>query len=224
MDAIRHIVWDWNGTLLDDIGACVETINRMLHRRALPLLDAVRYRDVFGFPVRDCYIALGFDLDREDWDAVAREFHADYADASRTAGLRPGTVAMLDRFRRHGVPMSILSASPSDLLEAELLRFRMRDMFRHVYGLGDLYASSKMALGRRLVENLGMPVGNVLLVGDTIHDHEVARELGWQCVLVGGGHQSVEKLKRLGRRVFRDTVALTEWLEPAVCAPAVNRG
>jgi phosphoglycolate phosphatase len=222
MDVIRHIVWDWNGTLLDDIEACVETINRMLRRRSLPLINADRYREVFGFPVRDCYIILGFDLEREDWDAVAREFHVNYADASSSAGLRQGAVAMLDILRRHDVPMSILSASPYVLLETELLRFHMRDMFRHVYGLEDLYASSKMGLGRRLLDTLQLPAGNVLLVGDTTHDHEVAHELGWQCVLLGGGHQSGEKLRRCGRRFFADTGALTEWLEPTVLSTTVN--
>jgi phosphoglycolate phosphatase len=221
MDAIRHIVWDWNGTLLDDIGACVETINRMLRRRTLPLLDANRYREIFGFPVRDCYLVLGFDLEREDWDAVAREFHANYAEASQSAGLRPGTVAALERFRRYGVPMSILSASPRDLLDAELLRFHMRDTFQHVYGLGDIYASSKIELGRLLLDDIRFPPGNILLVGDTTHDHAVARELGWQCVLVGGGHQSEEKLRRCDCPVLTDTVALAEWMEQAVCPPPV---
>lgn len=216
MTSVRHIVWDWNGTLLDDIGACVETINRMLGKRRLPLLDAVRYREIFGFPVRDCYLVLGFDLDSEDWDAVAREFHAQYAESSRHATLRPGTTALIDRIGTRGIPMSILSASPSDLLEVELCRFGMRDRFRHVYGLGDLYASSKMELGRRLLNEMGSTADTVLLVGDTTHDHEVARELGWQCVLVGGGHQSEEKLMRCGCTVLTDTGELANWMERTV--------
>lgn len=216
MHKVRHIVWDWNGTLLDDIGACVGTINRMLRKRSLQPLDADRYREVFGFPVRNCYVILGFDLEREDWGAVAREFHANYAEESRAAGLRPGAAAIVSRFHRNGVPMSILSASPRDLLDAELARFGMRGMFRHVYGLGDLYASSKMDLGRSLLRDIGEPAENVVLVGDTTHDHEVASELGWQCVLVGGGHQSDAKLRRCGCRFFADTMALTDWLEGAV--------
>jgi phosphoglycolate phosphatase len=224
VQTIRHIVWDWNGTILDDIGACVGTINRMLGKRSLKLLDADRYRDVFGFPVRNCYIALGFDLDREDWDAVTREFHANYAEESRAVGLRPGVRAMLDRLTGCGMPMSILSASPRSLLESDLGRFGMRGMFHHVYGLGDLYATSKMSLGRCLLNDIREPPDTVLLVGDTVHDHEVAHELGWQCVLVGGGHQSDVKLRHRGCTFFTDITGLGPWLESALSGGIVSGG
>jgi len=84
----QHVIWDWNGTLLDDLNACVETINRMLSKRSLPILNAARYQEVFGFPVKNCYHTLGFDLEHEDWDDVSLEFHAIYAETSVSSELR----------------------------------------------------------------------------------------------------------------------------------------
>ena len=48
----RHVIWDWNGTLVDDVAATLAAVNRMLSARGMPALDIVRYREVFDFPVR----------------------------------------------------------------------------------------------------------------------------------------------------------------------------
>jgi phosphoglycolate phosphatase len=212
---ISHIVWDWNGTLLDDIGACVETINRMLLRRSLPALDTARYREVFGFPVRNCYLVLGFDLEREDWDAVAREFHDHYAEVSTDVGLRSGAEPVLRRLHENGTPMSILSACEVELLDRMMWRCGVQTLFDRVYGLTDRYAHSKLDLARRLLADLRLPADAILMVGDTTHDYEVSAELGFQCVLVAGGHQSEERLNRCGCRVLSGPDRLADWLPHA---------
>lgn len=112
----KHIIWEWNETLLDDVQACVDAINCMLEQRQLPSLSRQRYRDIFDFPVKGCYKTLGFDMPNEDWDSMTRELHHHSQD--------------------------------------------------------------------------------IILIGDTNHDHDVAEELGIDCVLLTGGHQSEERLKR----------------------------
>ena len=52
MERTKHVIWDWNGTLLDDAVLCVEVMNVVLARRKLPPLTAERYADRFRFPVR----------------------------------------------------------------------------------------------------------------------------------------------------------------------------
>lgn len=212
---VSHIAWDWNGTLLDDTGACVETINRMLRRRDLPVLDETKYREIFGFPVRNCYLVLGFDLEREDWDAVAREFHDHYAEVSIDVGLRPGAEPVLRGLRENGTPMSILSACETRLLESMLGRCGVHRLFDRVYGLSDRYAHSKLDLARRLLADLRLPPEAILMIGDTTHDYEVAAELGFQCVLVAGGHQSEERLRRCGCRVLSGPDRLGDWFPRA---------
>ena len=39
MEDITTIVWDWNGTLLDDVELCMTSINRLLQEHHLPQLD-----------------------------------------------------------------------------------------------------------------------------------------------------------------------------------------
>lgn len=196
MREIRHVVWDWNGTLLNDIDACVAAINVMLRRRRLPVLNRRTYRQIFGFPVKQCYYKLGFDFSRESWDAVAKEYHDIYAGTSKKSSLRPRTLRVLDRLRNSGVIMTVLSASKTSILEEMIRTHGIRDYFAVVKGLPDLFAHSKMDLGREVLRETGIPGRNTVLVGDTTHDAEVAECLGLECVLMCGGHQPRCKLEK----------------------------
>ena len=71
---IENIVWDWNGTLLDDIDICIESMNNLLSERNLPLLYPDLYREVFTFPVRKYYSEIGFDFSKEPFSRVGLEF------------------------------------------------------------------------------------------------------------------------------------------------------
>ena len=191
---IRHVIWDWNGTLLDDVDACVSSINTMLRDRGMPEVDAGQYRELFCFPVQNYYRKLGFDFHREDWNAVAVEFHRLYDLFSAESRLRPGILSVLEAAHRRGLPMSILSASKTAILRRMAFRHEIEGFFEHMAGLSDLYAVSKIEAGRTLLADLDTPPETVLIVGDTIHDSEVARELSCQCVLLAGGHQAAWRL------------------------------
>jgi phosphoglycolate phosphatase len=89
---IKHVVWDWNGTLLDDVDACVDSINSLLRERAMPTIARDHYLEHFGFPVRDFYVHLGFDLDREDFDSISAAFIGRYNDSHHLMRLHNGVV------------------------------------------------------------------------------------------------------------------------------------
>jgi phosphoglycolate phosphatase len=195
---IRHVIWDWNGTLLDDVQACVDAINVLLARRSLPTVTRAEYARVFGFPVRDYYLKLGFDFAKDDWDRVASEYHAAYAMSSARAPLRPGTQPALNALKRQGLVLSVLSACELSLLKRMMGERGVLAAFDHVYGLSDLFAHSKLDLGRAMLADTGLAPEHTLLVGDTLHDFEVATAMGCPCVLMTGGHQCDDKLRACG--------------------------
>lgn len=49
---INGIIWDWNGTLLNDADLAVQTMNQLLERRGLQVLSVDDYKSVFTFPDR----------------------------------------------------------------------------------------------------------------------------------------------------------------------------
>ena len=173
----------------------------MLARRGIPVLTLEKYREIFGFPVRDCYIKLGFDLDVEDWDKVSQEFHGIYKAEAENVKLRHGILAILDSLAGRDKAMSVLSASELSILKDMLAARGIEKYFKNIYGHSDLYGSSKVELGRKLLRDTGIPAEHVMFIGDTDHDYEVARELNCQCILLVGGHQAKERLQKCNCRV-----------------------
>jgi phosphoglycolate phosphatase len=198
----RHIVWDWNGTLLDDVGLAVEVMNGMLGRRGMPLLTTASYREVFDFPVRDYYVRLGFDFAAESWDAVASEFIAGYNARWRECRLQEGAQAALERVAAAEVGQSLLSATHQEMLEAHIAHYGVAERFDQSLGVSNYNAQGKEAHGRRWMAERAFDPSSVLLIGDTVHDRVVAREMGADCVLVAHGHQPRAKLERCGVPVY----------------------
>jgi phosphoglycolate phosphatase len=204
----RHVIWDWNGTLLDDLDLCIDVMNGLLRRRGLPPMDRARYHAVFGFPVRDYYQRLGFDFARDSFEQLSVEFIAGYEARRRECNLQPGARATLAALQQAGVTQSILSAYREATLKEIVAHFGLTPHFIRLTGLDNIYAHSKAELGRAWVAELALPGDEILMVGDTLHDLEVAREMGVDCVLVAGGHQSAERLRRQTDRVLIDLNAL----------------
>lgn len=192
-----HLIWDFNGTLYDDVAAGVESINVMLRARGLrefASLDA--YRAIFDFPIEDYYRALGLDVDCEGFDALAHEWVALYLEKSRTAGLRDGVAAVLDTLTARGMPQMVLSASERGMLMGQLRGLGIADRFTDVLGLDNIYAGSKAAIAATW--RTRNPDARPLFVGDTLHDAEVAVSIGADCVLIAGGHHSRARLETAG--------------------------
>lgn len=204
----RHIVWDWNGTLLDDLDYSIAVMNGLLARRSLPLLDRQRYHALFDFPVRDYYYRLGFDATRDSFEDLSIEFISAY-DAHRwDCHLQPATREVLAAVGARGVTQSILSAYRHETLHEIVAHFGLTPHFIRLTGLDNIFAHSKAELGRAWIEELGLPPADVLMVGDTLHDLDVAREMGVACVLVAAGHHPGTRLRAHHDRVVDDLPAL----------------
>lgn len=214
---IKHVVWDWNGTLLDDASACVAALNILLGERGLREVNIEEYHDFFGFPVREYYIRLGFDFGNEDWTALARDFHAHYAKFARDRALRPDAKVALETLNSLGMPMSMLSASETSILEETVSERGLRQYFGGLYGLSDLFAHSKAEAGRNMLDEIGENAVDVLIAGDTIHDFEVATALGCPCVLVSGGHQARHRLQQCGCAVVDGPMDVVDYVREVSC-------
>jgi phosphoglycolate phosphatase len=199
---MHSIIWDWNGTLLNDLDLCISTINVLLEKRDLHLLNRKTYKAVFSFPVKDYYEAAGFNFAKEDFAIPAKEFIDLYDSKVEMCSLHQSAEKVLSHFKSQGKRQFVLSAMKQDMLEKTLKHNGIFHFFEGVAGLNDHYAVSKLERGNQLIEKFNIQKNDAWMIGDTIHDFEVAEELGIKCILIADGHQSVERLQSTGAILF----------------------
>ncbi|HLD98965.1 MAG TPA: HAD hydrolase-like protein [Bdellovibrionota bacterium] len=198
-----HLIWDWNGTLLDDVSLCVEVISTVLHEYRLPTITLEQYRAIFGFPVIDYYRKLGFDFSRYSFEEVGDKFIARYHERATTVGLFDGARLMLEILSRRQVHQSILSAAAQTHLDEITRRHQIDAYFQHIFGIDNHYAASKLERGRELIRTSGIDPSKTLFIGDTDHDLEVGHALGTDVLLVADGHQDYTRLAAMHGNVLR---------------------
>ena len=199
----KHIIWDYNGTLLNDINLCVDVINDMLSSRKLPIMTVDKYRELFDFPVKDYYVKIGFDFEKESFEIVGTEFIVEYDKRQKSSELHTGVKELLAEIKKQGIKQSILSARKEEQLLEELNDFGIINCFQEVVGLNDHYAGGKTESGIKLISRLGISKDKILMIGDTKHDAEVAKEAGIDCILLSHGHHTKDKLETCGVEVFK---------------------
>lgn len=199
-----HIVWDFNGTVLDDVDVGIECVNRMLCERGLPIVESrERYRDLFGFPIRDYYKRLGFDMEHgETYDDLAVIWVDDYMRNIHSSPINQGVNELIRHFGENGVSQVLISATELNMLKGQLMDLGLENSFDGVYGLDNIKAAGKLAIAENWrKENKDAAV---LVIGDTDHDAEMAKLIGADCILYSGGHGKREVLESYGVPVVDD--------------------
>jgi len=198
----KHIIWDWNGTLFDDIDISIDIINGVLSRRSLPTITKQDYQEAFDFPVENYYERLGFDFEKESFEVIGTEFIVNYEKRKQEAKLHKNVPEILQFVIKSGLSQSILSAYKQVTLDELVKYFSLRRFFIAVNGLDNHYAHSKIEIGKQWMSQLHFVANEVLFVGDTFHDYEVADAIGADCVLVAQGHHSKKKLEKANAQVL----------------------
>jgi len=201
---ISNIIWDWNGTLMDDLELCIKVMNVSLAKRNMRLLTKEYYREIFDFPVEGYYQRLGFDFANDSFEKLSVEFIGNYNQYQYESKLFDKTESLLSALKNKGVKMYILSARDGEQLKKNLEHYKVFQYFEDISGLKDIYAHSKVENGLQLIENQKIKKDETVMIGDTIHDAEVAKKLGVNCVLLNRGHQNNEKLIKTGFPVYEN--------------------
>lgn len=209
---LKTTIWDFNGTIIDDAPGVLELNNRVYPKYgAKPFADIEAYRRVFRFPIREYYrdVGIGDDV----FDAAAHDWSKGYKELAPTFPLRDGIVEAVEAFRAAGLDQVVVSASELKFLLEQLTFYpQLEGAFSAVLGLDNIYARSKTHLAKAYMREHRLTPDEVVLIGDTLHDAEVAGEIGCPCLLVEGGHQTRETLETLGVPVFQSLHEVAEYI------------
>jgi len=204
-----HVIWDWNGTLINDAEETINVVNRQLRKRALPETTLAHYREIYEHPVRKIYDRLGFSLDEKNWVSFVDEWFEDYSSKVHTLPLHHDSLQALTNFQRRGCVQAVLSALPHDLLMTCVSQQGLAPFFHTVLGLQDRFGASKVANGGWLMQQIQSDPSGTVIIGDSSHDHEVAQALGIECLLVARGLESRSRLEANRCPVFENFEELT---------------
>ena len=198
------LIWDWNGTLLDDINICIECINVLLLKYQLNLISKESYREIFTFPVQKYYQKLGFDFSKIDFRIISEEFIAEYNSQLSSCKLFPDVIKTLKFFKKKGNHQLIISAMEHKILVKSIQQRGIINYFDSITGLSNNFAESKTKIAQNIVACNNINLKKTWVIGDTIHDFEVAQQLGCKHILVANGHQSYKRLISLTDSVVKN--------------------
>jgi len=209
----KYIIWDWNGTLVDDVELSVQIFNSMCAKYGIEQISVETYKRNFKFPVSKFYEERGYDFTKIDFETVGRYYVTNYDRLSRSCSLHGGAEDAMRSLKAVGCSQSILSAYEQNYLFKAVDNFGIRKYLDNIFGLDDIVATSKISRGKALMEKLGADPSEAVMVGDTDHDKAVADALGISCALVALGHNHADNLARLGAPVFASHAELLKFLK-----------
>ena len=203
MPKYKYIIWDWNGTILDDLQINFEVENTLLQRRGRKLIrDIDEYQEKFQFPIIKFYESLDFDLENEKFEDIAREYVLEFDERFYELETFPDAESVIRDFKFKGIEQIVLSQTEQRWLEKQVTFHEMDYLFTELLGAKDIYVKGKVGIALQWITKNDIDTAQVLMVGDTLHDYEVAETLGCDCILIARGHQSKEKLLTTGAVVL----------------------
>lgn len=202
-----HILWDWNGTLLDDVEISIECVNILLKRLGLEPTNLQEYYDMMEIPMKKYYenlfSAKGSAL---KYELCTENFQNNYPKLINKAKLMDGALEMLEYFKANGAKQYIVSSFEKTRLIKYVKMFKIEHFFEVISGDDDIHVGSKSGRATELVK--GVDRDKILYIGDSEADVITANDVGCDCVLICKGHQPRKILEEFGCPVIDNLTEL----------------
>lgn len=205
------IIWDFNGTLLDDVHLCYDLLVQLLKKYQLPSVSFTEYKDKFTFPVKDYYLSVGFS--EEVYPLVSQQFMKMYQQQYLSCQLYSDVISTLQWIKNQNIQQICLSASQIDNLKQQLQEYQIYSYFDTILGLEHIYATSKLKIIQDWLQKNHFQDKKILCIGDSLHDYEVSQVISADCVLLSYGHFQKKRLLAANVPVFDNLQQLLLFLK-----------
>lgn len=221
----QHIVWDWNGTLLNDNHAVVSAVNTVCREFGREQIDLHQWREVFSRPLLQCYERLlSRSLSEQDWARIDVFYHEAYRELLHSCELAHGVPDLLHHWEAAGRSQSLLSMWFHDELVPLVTDFGLHTLFARIDGIrSEVGGGSKAEHLRDHVAELRLDPAEVVLIGDVLDDAVAAEQAGTDCILLTTGVMSRSALEASGFPVVDSIPEAVERLNASGAgAPELN--
>lgn len=193
MNKYDYILWDWNGTIVDDLDTNFKIINQLLLKRNLPAITMQKYKEIFTFPIIDFYRSAGFDCQTDAYDALVSDYKSTYEAQMNNINLMPYAEFVFSKINHKKIKQFIFSASSYHAIKNQLNFFNISHYFSDIIAQTNDYAFGKYDLAVQWYNRNSINNANrILVIGDTLHDFEISQKMGFDCLLISKGHQDLQ--------------------------------
>ncbi len=183
----KHWIFDWSGTLVDDLGLVISATNHVLNQYGEPEMDRETFRREFCLPYEGFYRKYLPDADLKD---VETHFRHGFGISNAEVTVLPFAREFLDRLKARGCKLYVLSSMCEVAFAQQAVELGLDHYFEKTYaGVLD----KREVIGGMLQEH-GMRQGNTVFVGDMTHDIETAHHAGIMSVGVMTGYNHASAL------------------------------
>lgn len=196
-----HLVWDWNGTLFDDVAVVVAATDESFRAAGLRPVTRADYHAHYTRPIPVFYERLlGRPVSEPEWIALNASFHSAYRRlvAAEGIGLVEGSRALLAGWVGAGGRQSLLSMYRHEELVPLVERLGIGSLFARVDGLRGGSGGVKAEHLRVHLGELGVSPADAVVIGDSIDDADAAAAVGARAVLYAGGFHGPAGLAAAG--------------------------
>lgn len=198
---IKLVAFDWNGTLFADTFAIFESNKENFKLLKIKTVSFRTFQKYYDVPIKRFYLAMGANAKEFDKKAsqIANTFHAQYETRAVSVRSRAYAKNLLDYLSKNNITSVIFSNHIVESIKKQLIRLKLDSYFSEVIANSHLEAalkgrSKKNRLKNYIKENC-LSSDEVLIVGDTVEEIEIGRELGIKTVAITHGNCSVSRLK-----------------------------
>jgi phosphoglycolate phosphatase len=188
------VLWDWNGTLLNDVEENICIVNELLAKRSLPGITKETYKRFFRMPIKDFYKGIGFDFSKESFEKIAHDYNEQFTKRFSYMPLTSEIEGILKYIEDCNITQYIVSASEQKSLDRQVSEKNISKYFKKIVGNDDYSVVSKIEKAKELRRSLHENE-KILFIGDMYHDYEVAEAIGADCILYRNGHQETKENK-----------------------------
>lgn len=210
MQKYTWLIFDFNGTIYNDLPLSVKIANYYLKQAHKPLTNVEEYRQEFEFPAINYYRKKGLVIKDSDFDYYKNDYPQRYLQ-NETISLAPHAIEVLTELKKT-YHLALISILNEEILQSQCAQFGIAAYFEQILGQNNVDSASKLETAQRFVQERKLNPKEILFIGDTMHDYEVAHNLGSACLLYDQGYQSHQILETSGCSVISDFKEIKKYL------------
>lgn len=207
------VVFDWDGTLMDSAAAIVAAIQEACRDLDIEPPSEAAARHVIGLGLHDALSSALPEVAPADYPRVAERYRYHYLSRDQDLGLFPGALDLIRTLYERRVLLGVATGKSRLGLDRALQTTGLEPYFHATRCADECFSKPHPAMLNEIMDLLGIAPAQTLMVGDTTHDLQMARNAGTASLAVGfGAHPAQALAVEASLGCVASVEELREWL------------